>query len=411
MAGLASARPARCPVPGLGRARGRMTAVDGSYLTGRMRLKLAFRAGAMAGLLAVAACGTSVTGTAAPAGRAPGGQARAAAANPNLDPGSSLGALRAPGFRLVNQFGQPMSLPQFRGQVVILAFTDSQCTTICPLTTASMVEAKDLLGAAGQQVQLLGIDANPKATAPADVLAYSRAHGMVNQWDFLTGSPAQLRAVWKAYHVYVQIQRGQIDHTPALYVIDQRGRERRIYLTSMAYASIGQAAQILAEEAASLLPGHPKLASQRSLSRISGLTPAARATLKAVPSGSLTLGPGRAHLVLFFATWLAETSNLRAQLTALSRYAQAARRDSLPPLVAVDEAATEPSPGAAPAFLAHLGQPLSYPVALDTTGRLADGYGAQDQPWFVLTSASGKIVWKHDGWLPVAALEAAARRA
>src|SRR6266851_7283832 len=111
----------------------------------------------------------------------------------------------------------------------------------------------------------------------------------------------QLRAVWKAYHVYVQIQAGQIDHTPALFVIDQRGRERKIYLTAMAYASIGQAAQILAEEAASLLPGHPKLASERSLSHISGLGPAARATLKTVPSGSLTLGPGRARLVVFFA--------------------------------------------------------------------------------------------------------------
>jgi hypothetical protein len=33
----------------------------------------------------------------------------------------------------------------------------------------------------------------------------------------------------------------------------------------------------------------------------------------------------------------------------------------------------------------------------------------QDQPWFVLTSASGKIVWQHDGWLSLAALEAAAR--
>ena len=384
--------------------------MDRSSLTGRMRLKLALQAAVMAGLVAVTACSTSETGTASPAGRAPGGQAQAAA-NPDLDPGSSLGAVQAPGFRLVNQFGQPMSLRQFRGKVVILAFTDSECTTICPLTTASMVQARDLLGAAGSQVQLLGIDANPKARNVADVLAYSRAHGMVNQWDFLTGSPAQLQAVWRAYHVYVQIQRGQIDHTPALYVIDQRGRERKIYLTAMAYASIGQAAQILAEEAASLLPGHPKLASERSLSHISGLGPAARATLKTVPSGSLTLGPGRAHLVLFFATWLAETTDLRAQLTALSRYAQAARRDNLPPLVAVDEAATEPSPGAARAYLAHLGQPLSYPVALDTTGRLADGYGAVDQPWFVLTSASGKIMWKHDGWLPVAALQAAARRA
>jgi cytochrome oxidase Cu insertion factor (SCO1/SenC/PrrC family) len=364
---------------------------------------------AMIGLLAVTACGASGSGAAPPAPQAAGGQQRAAAANPDLDPGASLGGQAAPGFRLVNQFGQPMSLSQFRGKVVILAFADSQCTTVCPLTTASMIEAKDLLGAAGDQVQLLGVDANPKATAVADVMAYSRAHGMVNQWDFLTSPLPQLQAVWKAYHIYAQIQAGLIDHTPAVYVIDQQGREQKMYLTQMAYASIGQAAQLMAQEAASLLPSHPKLASPRSLARISGLTPVAGAILPGVPSGSVTLGPGRRHLVVFFATWLAETSDLRARLSALNRYAEAARRGGLPQLVAVDEAVTEPSPAAARSFLGRLGHPLRYPVALDTTGRLADGYGVADQPWFVLTSASGKIIWKHGGWLPVSALEAAAR--
>jgi len=367
----------------------------------------------LAGLLAVAvaACGTSPAPAASPAARQAGAQARAAAGNPDLDPGSSLGAQLAPGFRLVNQFGQPMSLSQFRGKVVILAFADSQCTTVCPLTTLSMTEARALLGAAGDNVQLLGIDANPAARSVADVMSYSRAHSMVNQWDFLTGSPAQLRAVWKAYHIFVQIQAGQIDHTPALYVIDQRGRERKIYLTSMAYAIVGQEAQVLAQEAASLLPGHPRLASQESLAHIGGLSPASPATLPAIPSGSLTLGPGRPHLVLFFATWLTETSDLRAQLFALSRYARAARRGELPQLTAVDEAASEPSSGAARTYLAHLGRPLAYPVAVDAAGRLADGYGVADQPWFVLTSATGKIIWKRDGWLPVSALEAAARKA
>jgi hypothetical protein len=58
-------------------------------------------------------------------------------------------------------------------------------------------------------------------------------------------------------------------------------------------------------------------------------------------------------------------------------------------------------------YLAGLGQPLQYPVGLDETGRLADGYGVQDQPWLVLVSSSGKIVWSHDGWLTQSALEAA----
>jgi len=362
-------------------------------------------AGILAGLLGLAACGGQASNSSVSS------QSRAAAANPELDPGSSLGALPAPGFRLVNQFGQPMSLSQFRGKVVVLAFVDAECTTVCPLTTVSMLEAKDLLGRAGDQVQLLGVDANPAANSVADVMAYSRAHGMVNQWDFLTGSDAQLAAVWKAYHIYVQIEQGQVDHTPALFVIDQRNREQKVYLTTMSYASVGQEAQVLAQEASGLLPGHPALASEQSLAYISGMGPKSRVTLPGVPGGTVTLVPGKPHLLLFFATWLTETSDLRAELLALDQYQHAATASGLPPLTAVDEAVTEPSPDAARAYIEGLGQPLAYPVALDTTGRVADGYGVQDQPWLVLTAASGKIVWSHDGWLPAGSLEAAVRGA
>ena len=259
---------------------------------------------------------------------------QAAEANPNLDLGSSLGGQAAPDFRLDNQFGQPMSLSQFHGKVIILAFTDSQCTTVCPLTTASMLQARQLLGAAGTNVQLIGVNANPHADSVADVLAYSRAHGMVNQWDFLTGTDAQLEATWRAYHIAVQIQQGQIDHTPALFVIDQQGREQKIYLTQMAYSSVGQSAQVLAEEVASLLPGHPKLASQQSLATVPAETPADTVTLPAASGAPVTLGPGHPHLVLFFASWLSEVSDLSSELTGLNAYAQATGHGQLPPLTA-----------------------------------------------------------------------------
>jgi len=364
-----------------------------------------------AAAIAAAGC-TSAAGSSG--GSQPGAAAsaqRMAAANPNLDPGSSLGGIAAPDFSLTNQFGQRISLRAFRGKVVILAFTDSECTTVCPLTTQSMLAAKELLGKAGDKVQLLGIDANPAATSTSDVMAYSRSHGLVNQWDFLTGTLPELKAVWKHYDIYVQIVKGQVDHTPALFIIDARGREQKIYLTTMAYASILQAAHVMAAEAASLLPGHPRLASVQSLAYISGLSPATPTTLPVLPSGSVVLGPGKPHLVMFFATWLAETSGLRAELLGLGQYARTARVDGLPGLVAVDEEAAEPSLATVRSYLASIGRPLGYPVALDETGRLADGYGVQDQPWYVLISAMGKIIWKHDGWLPVSQLTADVRAA
>jgi cytochrome oxidase Cu insertion factor (SCO1/SenC/PrrC family) len=363
----------------------------------------------LAGIAGLAGCGASASSA---VGMQVSPTSSGAEMNPNLDLGSPLGGQPAPDITLVNQFGQPMSLSQFRGKVVVLSFQDSECTTVCPLTAQSMLQAKQLLGAAGSQVQLLGVDANPDATSVADVLAYSRVHGLVNQWDFLTGSLAQLKAAWSAYHIAVQIEQGQIDHTPALFVIDQRGREQKLYLTQMAYSTVGQSAQVLADELASLLPGHPPVASQQSLASITGQSPSDHITLPAATGpGQVVLGPGAPRLIMFFVTWLTETTDLRSVLTGGNAYVAAARRDGLPQLTAVDETVVEPSAQAVRAYLRGLGTPLSYPVALDTTGRVADGYGVQDQPWLALVSASGKVLWSHDGWLPPPALIVAIRHA
>lgn len=62
-------------------------------------------------------------------------------------------AASAPDLTLTNQFGQKISLSAFRGKVIILAFTDSECTTVCPLTTESMLAAMQLLGEARPAVR------------------------------------------------------------------------------------------------------------------------------------------------------------------------------------------------------------------------------------------------------------------
>jgi cytochrome oxidase Cu insertion factor (SCO1/SenC/PrrC family) len=339
-------------------------------------------------------------------------QTSALQTNPNLDPGLPLSAA-APDFTLTDQFGQPVSLSSFRGKVVILAFNDAECTTICPLTTAALVQAKDLLGAAASQVQLLGVDANPKATEVEDVLSYSQLHGMTYQWQYLTGSLAQLQSVWKAYSVGVTISQNQTDHEPAIFVINQQGKLAKLYLTQLAYSAVGQLGQLLASEVSSLLPSHPKVRSDLSYAQISGISPATDATLPSAGGGYVSLGPGQpgpgsARLYLFFATWDREITTLGGQLDALNAYQSAAGAAGLPGLTAIDEGGVEPSASALPGFLNTLRQPLSYPVAIDDSGQAADGYGVQGVPWFVLTSANGKVIWSAEvsvsGWPPVAAL-------
>ena len=330
--------------------------------------------------------------------------------NPKLDPGAPLSAI-APDFTLTDQFGKRVSLHSFRGKVVVVSFNDPECTTICPLTTTALLHAKALLGPSASRVQLLGIGANPEATQVKWVRAYSRAHGMMRKWRFLTGSLPQMKKVWSSYGIAASVIKGTIDHTPATYVIDTRGRESRLFLTEMAYSSVDQLGYELAQSIAAVLPGHPELRRSQSLAAIRVLGPQTSLTLTRAGGGSVRLGPGSGpHLVLFFDTWASELFNVPTELDALNGYQAEARRDGLPPLVAVDEGGVEPSPGALPHLLQTLPKPLSFPVAVDDSGRVADGYRVQDSPWLTLVSGSGRFLFYYDvsveGWLTLPQLRA-----
>jgi len=58
---------------------------------------------------------------------------------------------RAPELALVNQSGQPLTLMELRGKVVLLTFTYSTCAEVCPLITAAMVTLQQRLTAVERQ--------------------------------------------------------------------------------------------------------------------------------------------------------------------------------------------------------------------------------------------------------------------
>ena len=322
--------------------------------------------------------------------------------NPEIDPGVRLNR-PAPNFTLADQFGKRVSLRSLRGKVVVLSFNDPECTTICPLTTTALLHAKTLLGPAASRVELVGVGANPEATEVKWVRAYSKAHGMLHKWRFLTGSLPELKRVWRDYYIAAAVVNGSIDHTPATYVIGPNGRESRLFQTPMAYSAVNQLGYQLAQSIAALIPGAPRLHGTQSLTAPVLYGPRDRATLPRVGGGTVRLGPGSgAHLVLFFNTWETEVTDLGKQLVALNRYQAAAKRKGLPPLVAIVEGGVEASPQALPRFLHRLPHPLSYPVAVDRNGSVADGYEVQDSPWLMLVSRSGKVRFSEDlaakGW-------------
>src|SRR5436190_13103053 len=234
---------------------------------------------------AIAVARSSSTAPAAPVSHT----RTSATANPGLDPGAPLSAV-APGFTLTDQFGKRVSLRSLRGKVVVLSFNDPECTTICPLTTTALLHAKELLGPAASQIELVGVGANPEATQVKWVKAYSQAHGMLHKWRFLTGSLPELKRVWHAYYVAAAVVNGSIAHTPATYLIGPNGRESRLFETPMAYSSVNQLGYELARSISALLPDHPRLHDTVSLAEPVLHGPHDPVALRRVGGGSVRLG-------------------------------------------------------------------------------------------------------------------------
>lgn len=322
---------------------------------------------------------------------------------------STLGP--APGFTLRDQQGRLTSLAQFRGKIVLLTFIDPECHQICPLTTQSMVQAVKMLGPrAASQIQLLGVDANPLKTKIADVADYTHTHELEGRWRFLTGPLPQLKRIWRAYHVYVAVGKGDIEHTAVVFLIDRNGYERNLFTTPMSYEDITNDAQDLAQGMSQLLPAQQRPASlaPKSPPRAAGEQNGVfELTALGANPQRVTLGTAHPHLVVFFAGWLGQSSNLQKDLSALNDYGVLAKKRGWPSPVAVDEMTTEPSRAEAEKVLAPLAADLKVPIIEDTTGQIADGYNVQDLPWFALNSPSGDILWHHDGWISASALDRA----
>jgi cytochrome oxidase Cu insertion factor (SCO1/SenC/PrrC family) len=161
----------------------------------------------------------------------------------NTTNGIAMSGKFAPDFNLIDQFGHPATLSAMRGHEVVLAFIDSRCTDICPLTANVMYNARTRLGqSAASHISLVAINANPTATSVVEVQSWSIKHGMLHQWLFLTGTAKQLQSVYRQYNLYDQVtSSGAVLHDPAILIIDANGRERLYFetLNSNSQADLG----------------------------------------------------------------------------------------------------------------------------------------------------------------------------
>ena len=143
----------------------------------------------------------------------------------------------APDFTLMDTSGHPVSLSELRGQVVLISFIYTNCTSACPLLTARMSSLWGRLkrdGTAARQVRFLSITVDPARDSAAALERYvKRFKADPARWSFLREERQKLQPVLAAYDEWTRPQPdGEIDHPARLYLIDRRGRIREIYSIS-----------------------------------------------------------------------------------------------------------------------------------------------------------------------------------
>ncbi len=123
-----------------------------------------------------------------------------------------------------------MTLEDFRGKVVAVAFIYTWCPDVCPMLTDKMARVQDELGPAfGTDIAFVSISVDPERDTPKVLKDYAEAFDAnLAGWSFLTGEPAAIRDVAHGYGVAVrEAADGQVDHTLLTTLVDRQRHDAR----------------------------------------------------------------------------------------------------------------------------------------------------------------------------------------
>ena len=138
-------------------------------------------------------------------------------------------------FTLTGTTDKPFHLQDLRGKIVLLFFGYTSCPDVCSGTLATIHRALKLLEPEErEQVRTLFVSVDPKRDSPQLLKEYVDYFG-VNAIG-LTGTKAEIGQVVNAYQAHYLEIPGEtsdwyaINHTTTVYLHDQRGKVRYLFL-------------------------------------------------------------------------------------------------------------------------------------------------------------------------------------
>ena len=141
----------------------------------------------------------------------------------------------APPIALHDDQGRRVTLAQFRGKWVAVAFIYTHCPDVCPLISQNLNAAL----ATAPDLRVVAVSVDPKGDTPAAVRAFIHSHHLSRSFHYLIGSRAQLSPVWRAWHVAALPGPAKtVSHSSFEVLVDPDGRERAYYDAAISAADV-----------------------------------------------------------------------------------------------------------------------------------------------------------------------------
>jgi len=106
----------------------------------------------------------------------------------------------APEFTLADQYGDQVSLSDFKDKVVLIFFGYTHCPDICPMTMSVMNNVVDQLGDQADRVQVVFVTVDPERDTQQKLKSYIPYYN--ESFIGLTGTPEEIDKVADDYNVY-----------------------------------------------------------------------------------------------------------------------------------------------------------------------------------------------------------------
>ena len=104
-----------------------------------------------------------------------------------------------------------------KDKTIAINFIFTTCTTVCPPMTANFAKVQKTMMAHGQKdFYLISVSVDPENDTPAKLKAYGEMFQAKPGWTFVTGTRAELQAIWQAFSVYSG--GAKQDHAPTVVI-------------------------------------------------------------------------------------------------------------------------------------------------------------------------------------------------